>query len=120
MLDSVLIDFLCIAATLCLSQGLGLVCALFNFTQCVAETMCLLFHQINAIHETLVQQTCLKERVQHFVNLLVLTTHLTYFLPLNTAEDVLKNFDILKFEPVDSAITDFMPYLNKCKCGSNQ
>lgn len=49
MLDSVLIDFLCIAATLCLSQGLHLICALFNFTQCAAETMCLLFHQINAM-----------------------------------------------------------------------
>ncbi len=112
-----------IAATLCLSQCLRLICALFNFTQCAAETTCLLFHQINALHQTLVQQTCLKERVQHLVNLLIMTIHLTCFLPLDTAEDVLKNYDILKFEPMDSVVTDFkhvMPYLNKCKCGLNQ
>ncbi len=94
----------------------ALICALFNFTQCAAETTCLLFHQINALHQTLVQQTCLKERVQHLVNLLIMTIHLTCCLPLDTAEDVLKNYDLLKFEPMDSVVIDFkhvMPYLNK-------
>ncbi len=95
-----------IAATLCLSQCLRLICALFNFTQCAAETTCLLFHQINALHQTLVQQTCLKERVQHLVNLLIMTIHLTCCLPLDTAEDVFKNYDLLSLNQwIQSSLT---------------